>query len=167
MLAPSHPWSPHLVMCQGVESLPVILNLSGDVFILQDHPRPASLSPLCRGNSSISDRPLGPSHGTLRTPVQASAWHHLRVHPKTGARRCSQRRGAEAQGDPDSQVWFSSQQNYVTDIGITSPPLPTCSWWVATSARSQCLLNEEGRGLPWRLSGKESSHQSRRHGFDS
>ena len=75
-------------MCQGVESLPVVLDLGGDVFILQDHPCPASLSPLCRGSSSISDRPLDPSRGILRTPVQASARHHLRVHPKTD--RCSQ-----------------------------------------------------------------------------
>lgn len=88
------PHSSHLVMGQGVQPLPVILNLGGDVFILQDHPGPTSLSPLCRESRCISERPVGPScedpedpyAGGYRAPSQGC----IRGH--TGASRCSLRR---------------------------------------------------------------------------
>lgn len=76
---------PHLVVGQGVQSLPVILDLGGDVLILQDHPRPASLSPLCGKSPGSSERPSGPSWGwgVLKTAVQAPTAHPLKGHPWT------------------------------------------------------------------------------------
>lgn len=67
----SLPQSPHLVMGQCVQSLPVVLDFGGDVFVLQDHPHPASLSPLCGGSSGSSEQPSGPSHGDPEDPVWA------------------------------------------------------------------------------------------------
>lgn len=55
-------------MGQGVQPLPVILNLGGDVFVLQDHPGPAALSPLCGKSSGSSERPSGPFCGDLQNP---------------------------------------------------------------------------------------------------
>lgn len=92
----SLPQSPHLVMGQRVQSLPVVLNLGGDVFILQNHPHPASLSPLCGGSSGSSEQPSGPSHGDPEDPCVGTHTALSRAPWTTNAGRRSLRRGADA-----------------------------------------------------------------------
>lgn len=36
----------HLIVSQSIQSLPVVVNLGGDIFILQDDSRHAALAPL-------------------------------------------------------------------------------------------------------------------------
>lgn len=63
----------HLVVQQGVQSLPVAFNLGGDVFILQHHACDAALPPLCKAEAMDALLRGG-------TAMGSSTWLTQRAH---------------------------------------------------------------------------------------
>lgn len=49
----------YLVVSQGVESLPVVVDLRRDILILQNYPGHPTLAPLCKNKKKIKNRKQG------------------------------------------------------------------------------------------------------------
>lgn len=167
-LAPALPWSPgrrgqalarrsgsqggHLVVSQCVQPLPVIVNLGGDILILQDDAGHAALAPLCReesaGGAGHWGRHLPPTAPSARSwPLSAEGMDR----PRGDRVPCGHSvRGLEQQSKGDTRFLPSSRLGSLPSFGseqdthitagrscVPAPPTPPLA--ALPSPHGSCL----------------------------